>query len=624
MKKLFSFLFLTASLCATSVAQNIYYETDFERSMPKDITTWDKDENPTRSGLMNVDFTGGTWARSLTDKDDRAAISSAYSTYDYPIEDWMILPKINVADQEAVLAWDAYSKHYDLREDYKIMISEGDMVASQFQEVYSVTEEDYFARRHAISLADYVGKDIYIAFVHTGQDKFILAIDNIKVGVIDNDFALINRTPMTAKGGEYVEVCGAIRNLSSEQTFEPVVIVDGVEYANEWTATTTTSYKPGDDALFSCFVPAPEEGAMGYEVAVKKGDNIVWSQSDTVYCSAFPRHMLMEEFTGTWCNNCPAGTVTMRKLEHQLRDGVIPVLAHCYPDTMYNAYYHTGVAYFILNLPGMVCDRKTGFRTQELSMKSDLPFVRQALSQPVTAEVVPTVRFTEDGKFEVNSTVRFSKEYDNSNDRYRIGYIFTENVVHVDAQPYTQANSCQTAQNREYYHLPSGVPARIMFYHDVPRGTDRAHTGEPNSLPNELLQPGVDYQVSHTLDMPVANERGYVIDPHNLSVTVVLMETRGRSLLNSYRVSTENIEYSAVEDAMQDNTYYNYAVVDGEVRVMGIEDQAVIRVYGVDGRTIATTEGVGYVAAQVGNYKGVAIVEVVTAAGKSFKKILIK
>lgn len=629
MKKLFSVLFLSVAISIPVMADDVYFEETFEKGISSKYTLLDRDENPTKSGISRIDLSKGSWATGQYDKGCTAAMSSAFCSYDYPVEDWMILPQINIKSAAAVLAWDAMSVHYDFRESYKVMISTGSNTTADFVEVYSVEEEDYFVRRHIVSLADYEGKNIYIAFVHTGKDKFLLGIDNIKVGEFCNEYMLINHTDVSATGGEDIEVCGAIRNMGSEDYFEPVVMVGDEVYS--WTGEVEpVLWKPGEDVQFSFSVPTPEEGTLDYKVGVKKSRNgeVIWSVSDTVYCSAFPHNILVEKFTGTWCNNCPEGSIMLHKYEQRFRNRIIMVEGHCASganEPMADAIYHNGLAYWVHNLPGMVYDRRVGMVSQTAKDDGN---IYKAMRKPVTAEIVPEVKYTKDGKFEIKSTVRFSQEYDNTTDRYRVGYIISENVVHQPTNSkYAQSNSCQTASCREYNFLPSTVPATLTFFHNVGRGSESAFEGVPVSFPNDTLATYTDYEVVDTIAMPSTPlfDDAYVYDVKNISITAVVIFTRDKSLLAACRVNTEDIDWTAaVENNVQDVVRYNVQATDGKVYVSNIDGRATVRVYAVDGRLIAQAYDAGVVVADTGNYAGVAIVSIETVDGVANKKILIK
>ena len=139
MKKNIAILFLSVVTSFAAVAEDVYFSIDFDQVFPDGFVLLDRDENPS-SGLSNINLSGGSWAIASYGRNLRAAMSSARATYDYSVEDWMILPLINVKSADAVLAWDAMSVHYDFREDYKVMISENSTKPADFVEVYSVEE----------------------------------------------------------------------------------------------------------------------------------------------------------------------------------------------------------------------------------------------------------------------------------------------------------------------------------------------------------------------------------------------------------------------------------------------------------------------------------------------------
>lgn len=631
MKNLLTLLLFVSGFGIGAMAgssSDVYFEADFEKGIPRDFTVLDRDENPSKVGVSNIDLTGGSWTTAYYAKGHRAAMSSAYCTYDYGVDDWLILPQINVKDYEAILTWEAMSVHYDFREDYKVMISESGTKPSDFVEVYSVTAEDYYARRHAISLEQYYGKDIYVAFVHTGCDKFLLAIDNIKVGVWENEYMLINNTDMSHKGGDDIVVRGFLRNLSSTHFYAPVLIVDGVEYPafEEDEVIPPVLYDAGQDVPFDFTVPTPEEGVMKYTIAVKGNSGaIMWSVTDSVYCSAFPRNMLVEKLTGTWCNNCPEGSITMHKFEERLRNRIIMIEGHIaiQSEPMYNPYVQAGLLYWSSNLPSIVFNRLTKSQSAQ-----DDGTMEETMRKPVTAEVVPTVKFTADGRFEVTTTVRFAQEYDNSLDRYRIAYMLTENAVHMPGNSdYAQSNNCQSMSYREYNFLPSTIPSDLMVYHNVARGDSTSYEGKPLSLPNETLLPGVEYQVVDTIDMPATPifDNDYQYDPLNMSVNVMLIYTRNKSAVAAARVHSDDIDWSnGINNRFEDARMLRVIANDGRVSVLDVDGRAQVRLYDINGRILSQAHGVDNVTLEAGNYRGVAIVAVETANDTMFEKIIIK
>lgn len=73
----------------------------------------------------------------------------------------------------------------DYLEDYKVMVSTGNDDTGSFKELFSVNGESYFWKTHTVSLKQFAGQKIYIAFVCTSLNKYILAIDNMYIGELD-------------------------------------------------------------------------------------------------------------------------------------------------------------------------------------------------------------------------------------------------------------------------------------------------------------------------------------------------------------------------------------------------------------------------------------------------------
>ncbi len=596
-------------------ADNIYLSEGFDKGViPETFTMWDKDENPSKTGLKNITLVNGGWNVAKVDNSTsaaRAAISSSYSVYDYAVEDWLITPAIKI-EGAAVLRWDAQSVHYDLRDGYKVMISEKELNAADFVEVFSVEEEDYYYTSHAISLEKYIGKTIYIAFVHNSEQRFLLAIDNIVVGELETAaYQFENATPVTAQGGKDIDIAGSVVNLSNSRNYELVCRIDDAIYSTQEDVANPRLYEPGESRTFNFTVPTPAEGKLIYEVGAAEQNDTIWFAADTVFCSAFARNLLVEEWTGTWCTNCPRGVLTMNKQKRLLRGAMIPVVGHN-ADPMADDDYNKGLNYWFFGVPSIIYDRSK-HRSQQGEGEQ---FMYGALNEPVYSEVViPEVRYVKDSTIVVNSVARFSKEFSNADDRYRMAYVVSEKIVHDDS--YTQINGQQNMpQYGEYYFLPSNIPGNLLYFHDVARGMPLAFSGEPNLLPTQLVA-GEDYPVEHTFKIPNS-----VIDWSLMDVTVLVIDSQTRKVMSACRA--EEIDFSeSVHEIGKDVADYKITYVDGRVRVGLAGESAQVRVYAVDGSMIGHKQGSHEVSIDVHGYKGCAIVWVEGMTSSVYKKIMI-
>ena len=165
----------------------VYLQTDFDSGIPSDFRLTDWDENPVSEPHYNKATISGSWAANEIDEaGNMAAFSFSRGVYDYAVDNWMITPQLHIGSENAYVRWDARSVHHEFRESYKVLVSTRTNDMDDFEELLTVDAEDYFWKTRVLSLADYVGQDVYIAFECTSEDKFILAIDNLLVGELSD------------------------------------------------------------------------------------------------------------------------------------------------------------------------------------------------------------------------------------------------------------------------------------------------------------------------------------------------------------------------------------------------------------------------------------------------------
>lgn len=597
-------------------AQEIYLQTDFQEGIPSNYTVLDRDENPTRAGLRNIVFTDGSWVASLVDSnEDQAAVSSSYSVYDYPVEDWLITPNIYIASEAACLRWQARSVHYDYRDGYAVMISVNGTSPADFVELFRVEEEDYYERMRVLPLDAYVGKNVHIAFVHNSTKRFMLAIDDIMMGELAPAYVADNHTPVSVAGGDVVAIEGEICNAGSPHNFYAVCKTDGVVYDPE--NILDREYAAGESYEYHFELPTPLEGKVAYRIGVPQDNDTAWVVTDTIYCSTFARRMLVEEYTAKWCTSCPSGTIMMHDFEHRFREGIIPIVAHInYNDPMGDDDYSAGLGYWLFNMPSFIYDRVSKFKSQEARADGN---IYQAFSRPVEAEIdLYRVAMTEEGRLQAQATVRFAHEFDNTDDSYRVAFIVTENSLCVDSAAYNQSNGSMLPTYAEFYFLPLNIPGEFMQYNHVARGLSDAFTGVPALLPATTLQPDEDYQIEYLFEIPAT-----VKDIQNISVTAVVLDTHSREVLNACRALS--IDYSGAVGSVSDASMPHRVlpVADGVIVQLAGNAEAEARLYSLDGRMLTQVQGKGELHLVAADAHGAYILVIQDERSLTCKKILI-
>lgn len=180
MKKHFLLLAFFFALAISCEAQIIYSNT-FDGGL-NGMTIMDMDGNEPHPYVSEF---GGTWSNLDKTRFDeypsQAAISASYYQPFGKSDDWLITPAINIPET-AVMTWDGLSLDNQNRDAYEVLVSTTDNSPSSFTEVlFKVEKEENVLTTRTLSLNDYEGQTIYIAFRNVSNDKFLLVIDNIFV-----------------------------------------------------------------------------------------------------------------------------------------------------------------------------------------------------------------------------------------------------------------------------------------------------------------------------------------------------------------------------------------------------------------------------------------------------------
>ena len=145
-------------------------------------------DHPDITGI-NIGFSGQPWI-VLHFQNEQNNWLASNSHFDPPgqADRWVIMPNV-VVDTNAVMRWKARSVSLDqpitTNESYEIHLYSGE--ATGYEDftnaaIYSVTAEDTVWTHHEIDLTAYAGDTVSLAFRHTSDNQYILAIDDILVG----------------------------------------------------------------------------------------------------------------------------------------------------------------------------------------------------------------------------------------------------------------------------------------------------------------------------------------------------------------------------------------------------------------------------------------------------------
>ena len=207
----------------------------------------------------------------------------------------------------------------------------------------------------------------------------------------------------------------------------------------------------------------------------------------------FMRKYLVDKGTGMWCVNCPAGDIALEQLMELYGDRVISVNTHV-NDVLGNQAYWEQLDWYAV--PYMMLNRikaSAGGNTNKFSQ-----YYEQPTSFAISLDEIPA---PQGRMLAMTAHVRVSETIDNSDGRYRLGYVLTGDFHDPTNAEFAQKNNCTQPSYGPYYYLPSTIIPGLMYYEDVTLTSNAAFSGIEGSLPASM-ETGKDYEVKWQAEVP--------------------------------------------------------------------------------------------------------------------------
>ena len=188
MKSFFAMICSALAMTQAAQAQTTWLSADFSNGIPQGFVLHDNDGRTPSTDMANIGFeVGKAWITTPEGKDgNMVACSTSWYKNAGQADDWMVTTAIEVKSDKAVLRWRARTSDKDYRDGYAVLVSEKGQQSADFDtqaSLYQTSKENYNWTSHEVSLAQYAGKTIYIAFVNNSKDKACLYIDDVFAGI---------------------------------------------------------------------------------------------------------------------------------------------------------------------------------------------------------------------------------------------------------------------------------------------------------------------------------------------------------------------------------------------------------------------------------------------------------
>ena len=541
---------------------------DFEHGMPDNLVLIDNDANTPSSGAAKLGFEVGTpWLIQFIEAEsNHVAASISWYKPAGTSDDWMILPALEVKE-DATLSWRAMAKDKNYRDGYKVVAIPAVKPAEQLSPddfanadvLFSIEAEEGAWTFHNLDLEEYVGSNIYIAFVNNSYDKAVLYVDDICAGVA-KPVALVRNMPYIAKpSGEFVPSVNVVNETGE--------VVSGFSVSYKLGGSVVTrdcsalSLDPGQTMEID-FDPIIAEANDNLQFAFSAS---AAGQDDNMDCDVLIRNrrVVTEEFTGTWCGYCPRGIVAMRRMAELYPDNFVGIALHVdqsatWPDQMAYAEYSDALAseYNIPGYPHSVTQRDRAY----VSDPANIPdYVAAEVAQPITAAIDLKLSLSDD-QATITATTVSHFNADNEQSDYRIAFVMLEDSVHHPDDRYYSQNNYYAGTSEDmggFENLPATVPADMMYYSDVARSLVGGIWGFDDALPAAVVA-GKGYEYEVEMEIPAT-----VDNIEQVSVVAMLLNTRTQLVENAAKVKLFARPISGINDVTIDNqwngddSYYN-------------------------------------------------------------------
>ena len=434
-----------------------YYSEGFQNGKPQNMVYIDGDKQTITDDLKGTGLECGTWHIVRNSYQDTNFFMASTSSFSSPgqANDWMITPQMKIYGTGAVLTWKSMSLSNVKKDGLKVYVSTTgyDMADFEQEPIFSSESEaggDWLT--HQVNLDKYAGQFIHIAFVNDSYDKYVLCLDDIEVKGPASNAELSLETPIMTDNGK-AQMSFKVTNVYAEliNTCKMNYKIDGQIFSKEFTGLNLTK---GNSTVLTDEqeINVPLNTTCHYEAWIEVEGDRYMSKYDSIRGTYFisNRRTLMEEGTGNWCPNCPAGDVAMQYMQDNYPKNVVVIAVHggqSIEPMKYDNYINfLGFSAF----PTVITDRK--WLSAPMNMDSDLNFSMMqqgveyyyllAQRELAEAEMEGTAVLTDPATNELEITVNSRFVNDFNKHEFDIAFILLEDSVTApNGSMYVQDNA---------------------------------------------------------------------------------------------------------------------------------------------------------------------------------------
>lgn len=611
----------------------MFYEGDHRQPID-DMLYWN---------FLNADQYPWTVVRESNETDDMAFASHSMYKDHGQANDWCVTANLEIPDEKCYLQFDAQSYLFS-KEDYlKVIVYTNDKVINTltpsiiadiekngdvvFNERLNPgqTEEGLAGEwtNYKVDLDKYAGKQIYICFVNQNTDQSAVIIDNIKV-IHDLSYLVSFENVSRVVDQESIAIRGNIVVASKVETYKTaeITLYDGDGKVVDSIKEDNLALKENDHYIFRFKKELPlEKGAINkYSVDFLLNDDAATVKGEVKNLTFEPeKHIVLEEYSGRDCGNCPLGIVAMENIQKRYPGKMIPVAVLTYQGdplgsglSAYSGFLgmesagapsgrinRSDVLYPMVDINGDI-----SFSGAEAGTEVWLDRFVAELAEPAEAEITFTSVYDEaTQKATVKTETRNALNAENT--AINIFAVVLENgLIDYQSNYYSSSEDPDLGEWGKGGQFGQSYAYPVTKNH-VARGTwGYTFNGTGGLIPANITA-GEVYENEFKVDLPAT-----VTDVENCELVVMLINAATGKILNA-NVGKFAGEESGISNVLDSSAIRMFAH-NGKIFAVGADK---MDIYSVAGQLIASAKGDGNVNVDLSGYAGVVIVKATDAKG---------
>ena len=612
------------------------------------------DQNNPSDQMKAWDFLDGInypWVPVRDDNGtDMAAASHSMYNPTGKSYDWLVVPQTFIPDRLCELRFLSQSYLSHKKDFLKVIVWASDNVYQVLNKnivdkIYKEGVVVYNQQQHpgatddvlegewtenSINLQQFAGKNVYIAFLNENNNQsaiflnnvevlhnipFLVTFDNVKTVTAQQNIVIKGRVTSDTDAETYTSATLTLKNANGQ-------VVDVIKADN-------LNLKKGETFDFAFQQPLPlmvgQQNHFSIDVKMNNTENTIKSYVKNLSFEPQKR-VVLEEFTGMTCVNCPLGILAIEKIKSIYGKQFLPIALHCYMGDPLGTGLDKYAQFLGLSAaPSAMIQRSGIISNPMVSVEQDYRFngvngeklwldiVQEELSVAADAEITATTKVnTDDKTIEIPCTVRYAMDTNDLNVNLFVAFI-EDNVTGF------QQNNLSGIKDPDLGEFGAGgkyAQAAVypFIHHHVARGWyGDTFAGTAGLIPTNVVA-GKPYTATIKTQLPES-----IKDINNAKAVVMMIDANTGRLINAVETPV-NGSASGVE--MEENDAVIIESLHQQIWVKS-SSKANVEVYTSAGHKMAQQAGKGIVRVDTNGYHGVAIVKVTTANETIVKKIML-